>query len=507
MSNLLGCANALYRKGYVMIKQKKILVVFSLVFVLSLVALVRACSISTVRSSVSIADAVGKENIVPIVILGSGPAGLSSAIYATWGGVRAIVMQGPLPGGLLTQTSLVENWPGSKSIQGPDIIKGLEAQVQGIGQRAKDTISQIEFMNDTVNAIDLAHWPYKITTENGVTMHALSIIIATGATPKLLGVPGEQEFWKNGVTTCAVCDGPFYKNQEVVVVGGGDSAAEEAMQLARHAKKITILVRKDSMRASSSMQAHLKEIPSINVMYNVQVQKIVGKDGEVTGIEIYNNKTKEVSLLPVSGVFLAIGHTPNSGLVKSHVQVDEDGYIVLKSRSQATNVPGIFAAGDVADRVYRQAGVASGHGIQAGLDAIAFLTSIGYNSTMAYQLKSNFYSTTPKQHIKTLSSVEDFDQTVLKNTDVSIIKCWRAGCQPCAEMAPIFERASQKFAGQALFFQIDTVATPELAEKLHVYGVPTFFVYHAGKLVSRYNGAMNEADFYAFIDKFLHPAQ
>lgn len=490
-----------------MLKHKKIIVALAMVMVLSLVVLVRECSSSSLRPSVSIADAVGKENIIPIVILGSGPAGLSSAIYATWGGVRALVIQGPLPGGLLTQTSLVENWPGNKSIQGPDIIKGFEAQVQGLSERAKDAISQIEFINDTVTSIDLARWPYKLTTENGVTIHALSIIIATGATPKLLGVPGEQEFWKNGVTTCAVCDGPFYKNQDVVVVGGGDSAAEEAMQLARHAKNITLLVRKDTMRASPTMQAHLKEASSVKIMYNVQVKKIVGSNDEVTGVEIYNSETKEATLLPVKGVFLAIGHTPNSQLVQSRVKTDEDGYILLKGRSQATNVPGVFAAGDVADRVYRQGGVASGHGIQAGLDAIAFLTSIGYNTKMAHEFKSKFYFAAPKQELRTLSSVADFDTTVLKGTGLTIIKCWRTGCQPCAEMAPVFEKAAKMYAGKVSFLQIDTMATPELSEELHIYGVPTIFVYRDGKLVSRYSGAMKEDEFNVFVEKFLNPAE
>ena len=492
-----------------MVRQKKLVVTLTAGMALSLIVLVGACSSPLSRSSVSIDDAIGKENIVPIAILGNGPAGLSSGIYAIWGGVRAVVFEGPLPGGLLTQTSLVENWPGNKSIQGPDIIKGLEAQVQGIGSRAKDALGQIEFIHDTVISVDLSRWPYKLMTENGVTMHAMSIILATGATPKLLGVPGEQEFWKSGVTTCAVCDGPFYKDQDVVVVGGGDSAAEEAMQLARHAKNITVLVRKDVMRASPIMQAHLKESPSIKIMYNVQVKEIVGKDNEVTGVHIYNSQTKETTLLPANGVFLAIGHTPNSQLVKSHVSTDEDGYIILQSRSQATNVPGVFAAGDVADRVYRQAGVASGHGIQAGLDAIAFLTSIGYNTKMANELKKNFYSgaATPKAELKTLATQADFDSAVLKKAGLTIIKCWRAGCQPCAQMAPVFEHAKEKFAGKVQFLQIDTMAAPELSEKLHIYGVPTLFVYRDGKLISRYSGAMNEAEFDAFIEKFLNPAE
>ena len=491
-----------------MLNYKNFIVAMALGLALSLVMLVRECSSNSMRSSVSIADAIGKENIVPIVILGTGPAGLSSAIYATWGGVRALVFRGPLPGGLLTQTSLVENWPGNKSIQGPDIIKNMQDQVQWLGQKAKDVINQIDFIDDTVTSINLARWPYEIKTANGATMNALTIIIATGATPKMLGIPGEQEYWKNGVTTCAVCDGPFYKNQDVVVVGGGDSAAEEAMQLSRHAKNITVLVRKDTMRASPSMQEHMKQSPSIKVIYNVEVKKIVGAEGDVNGVEIYNSKTKETSVLPTNGVFLAIGHTPNSELVKSVVAIDQDGYIILKDRSQATNVPGVFAAGDVADKVYRQGGVASGHGIQAALDAIGFLTSIGYNTKMANELRSSFYATQKKGEVlRTLSSVDDFDKSVLGSKGTTVIKAWRTGCQPCVELAPVFERAAEKYAGKVTFLEIDTGASPELSEKLHIYGVPTIFVYKDGKMASRYSGAMKDDDFSAYVDQFLNPAK
>ncbi len=468
------------------------------------VVLMGACSWTLFGGhSISVERALGKENIVPIVILGSGPAGLSSALYAIRGGVKAVVIQGPLPGGLLTQTSLVENWPGNVSIQGPDIIKGLEEQVKDISKRSKDVTHKIDFLTDTVISIDFDQWPYKVSTENGVVLHAMSIIVATGANPKLLGVPGEQEYWKNGVTSCAVCDGPFYKDQDVVVVGGGDSAAEEAMQLARHAKQITILVRKDSMRASSSMQERLKDIPTIRIMYNVEVKKIVGENGTVVGVELYNNKTNETSQLKASGVFLAVGHTPNSAVVAHRVKTDAEGYIVLASRSQATNVRGVFAAGDVADRVYRQAGVASGHGIQAGLDALAFLTDIGYNARIAQELKKHFYLGQANNGVVSIKSMPEFEKAVAQGIGMSIIKFSRPGCESCVQMAPIFEKVAQKYGDKASFFDVDTLLLPELSQKLHVYGVPTLFVYRDGNLVSRYNGSMEEAELENFIKNFL----
>ncbi|MCX5922038.1 MAG: FAD-dependent oxidoreductase [Candidatus Dependentiae bacterium] len=453
--------------------------------------------------SIVMENAFDKQNIIPLVIIGSGAAGLSAAIYGVWGNVKTLVVHGPLPGGLLTQTSLVENWPGSRSILGQDIIKNLQDQSTNLGKKfLKNKVSAIEFLQDTITSADLSQWPFALETSGGETIHALSLIVATGATPKMLGVPGEQEFWKMGVTTCAVCDGPFYKDKNVVVIGGGDSAVEEAIQLARHAKNITVLVRKESMKAAPSMQAHLSEYPSIKVIYSVDVQRIIGDESGVTGVEIKDAKTKEVTTLPVSGVFLAIGHTPNSDLVRKYVQTDADGYIVLKGRNQETSVHGVFSAGDVEDRVYRQAGVASGHGIQAALDAVAFLTSIGFNNDVAAKLGESLYRVKGEGTVQVLESIDEFVTQVEQYKGLAVIECMMHECPSCIMLEPVIQRAAQHVTEGIRYFRVDTNVAPDLAEKLFVYQVPSILVYRDGTLVARYNGAMNDAEFAVFMEKF-----
>ena len=277
------------------------LTICSLLFIQGCVGGKSDQDVSFDRADYDISTLFTKDNIVPFLVIGSGPAGLGAALYGCRDGVPTVIVEGPNPGGLLMKTTTVDNWPGTPGILGPDIIKQLRKQVTQFGAT---------FIADTVTAINTAVWPYEVTFESGQVIHALTIDIATGSSPSKLGVPGEEENWGRGVTTCAVCDAHFYKGEDVVVVGGGDSAVEEALQLANHAKSITILVRKDTMRAAATMQAHLAEHPNIKVMYNVMVEEIIGNDTGVTGIKIRNTQTNTVSTLQVAGVFLAIAIRP-----------------------------------------------------------------------------------------------------------------------------------------------------------------------------------------------------
>jgi thioredoxin reductase (NADPH) len=288
-----------------------------------------------------------------------------------------MVVEGPKPGGLLMNTTDVHNWPGKKSILGPDIIKELREQTEGVGA---------QIISDIVEKVNFDRWPYEIQLMDGGTIGALSVVIATGSSPRKLGVPGEEEYWGRGVTTCAVCDAHFYKGLDVVVIGGGDSAVEEALQLTNHAKSITILVRKGNMRAAASMQSRLKEHASIKIMYDVDIESIVGDGNHVTAVKLKDTKTGTVSEMLTSGVFLAIGHTPNSQLFTPFVTVDQSGYIVTVGKTQRTSKPGISAAGEVEDHRYRQAGASFGDGSKAGLDVLDFLRRVGFNPAIAQQL-------------------------------------------------------------------------------------------------------------------------
>lgn len=281
-------------------------------------------------------DKVAATNIVPIAIIGSGCAGLSSAIYSARANIKTVVIAGPKPGGALTETTHVENWPGEKSILGPILMENMRKQAESLGA---------EMLSDTVVKVDLSKWPYLLETEGGKKINALSIIIATGATPLMLNVPGEKEYWGKGVTNCAVCDAAFHKNNDVVIVGGGDSAIEEALQLAGYAKSIKILVRKDAMRAAASMQDKLNYYDHISIAYNTQILNIKGDDKGVRSIDIINSKSGQTQTLPVQGVFLAIGREPNVGMFKPYIRLDEQGYAWTNGATQRTSVPGFLPQG------------------------------------------------------------------------------------------------------------------------------------------------------------------
>ncbi len=342
-----------------------------------LVGCVHILGLSAADARIDVSLLNNQENIVPIVVIGSGPAGLMAAVYGARAGFKTLVIEGEKPGGLLTETTEVENWPGVLSGQGPDLIRGTREQAEHFG---------VEFLEGSVIKIEADSWPFRIHIEDGPVLNALSIVIASGASPRKLGVPGEEDHWGAGVSSCAVCDAPFYKGESVIVIGGGDSAAEEAMQLARHASQVKIIVRKDHMRASAHMQKLLKGYPNISILYNHEIKEIQGDSTGVTQVRAYNNQVDETFTMPIDGVFLAIGHIPNSGFIKDIVVCDAAGYIQMEGRTQYTSRRGIFAAGDVQDHRYRQAGTAAGHGIAAGLDAEGFLRDIGFSMRLAQQL-------------------------------------------------------------------------------------------------------------------------
>ncbi len=238
------------------------------------------------KSRYDFSQLAGKKNVYPIVIIGSGPAGLSAGLYGARAKKKTLVIEGAKPGGLLTETSYVENWPGFKAILGRELMKELKEQAAHFGA---------SFLEDSVEKVDFSKWPYEIYTEDGKIIYALTVIIATGASPSPLNIPGEKEFWGRGVTTCAICDAPFYANKNVVVIGGGDSAIAEAIQLSAYANKITILVRKDKMRAAATNQELLIGYPKVSIIYNIEPKEILGDAKHVTGIKLYNTKTKETT--------------------------------------------------------------------------------------------------------------------------------------------------------------------------------------------------------------------
>ena len=427
-------------------------------------------------------------SVVPVVVIGSGPAGLSAALYAARSAIYTVVFQGKKPGGQLTETTYVENWPGTPKLLGSQLIDQNRKQAEKFGAL---------MVHDTIKSADFSQWPFVLTTEEGQKIHALTVIVATGADPRKLSdtkvVPGEKEYWGYGVTTCAVCDAPFYKDKNVIVVGGGDSAVEEATLLTSYAKKVTVLVRGAALRAAPAMQNRLKASDKIEVIYNSHITEILGTGKAVTGVHILNTTTKQTQELAVDGVFLAIGHKPNSDIFKNYVKTDGQGYIVLKTRSQKTSVPGVYAAGDVADHVYRQAGVAAGDGIKAALDAIAFLQEHGYNNAFAKKLEKQYWYPqleAAAQPLPKIATTKEFNEVAQKNA-FTVLEVGAKDCASCVTLMPIMQSVGAQLADKAYFAYIDRGDDPqELLKRFDVKGIPTILVFKKDKLIARYDQHM-----------------
>ncbi len=302
-----------------------------------------------------------------VIVIGSGPAGLTAALYTARGNLQPLVIEGLEAGGQLMLTTLVENWPGYREgIMGPDLMAEIRAQAERFGS---------EIIQSHVTSVDFTSLPFRVTAGEA-TYQAHSVIVATGASARLLGLPSERTLMGHGVSTCATCDGYFFRGQDIAVVGGGDSAMEEAIYLARLANKVTVVHRRDTLRASKIMQDKARANPKIEWILNSEVEEIrdTGK-GEVTSMVLRHNATGASTEVPVSGVFVAIGHTPNTGLFKGQLEMDASGYLITHDGSK-TSVPGVFACGDVQDHVYRQAITAAGSGCMAALDAERYLDGV-----------------------------------------------------------------------------------------------------------------------------------
>ena len=304
-----------------------------------------------------------------VVIIGSGPAGLTAAIYAARANLFPLVIEGGapnLPGGQLMITSDVENFPGfAEGILGPELMTQMRDQAARVGA---------EFLTENVSEVDFSQRPFHIKTDGDHEVWAKTAIVTTGASAKWLGLPSETALYGKGVSACATCDGFFFRGKEVVVVGGGDTALEEANYLARMASKVTIVHRRDTLRASQIMQKRAFDNPKIAFVWNSAIKQIHDPEvGKVTGVTLQNLQTDETTFLPTDGVFIAIGHTPNTKLFAGQLTTDQNGYIITTPGRPLTNVPGVFAAGDVQDTIYKQAVTAAGSGCQAAMDAERFL--------------------------------------------------------------------------------------------------------------------------------------
>ena len=301
-----------------------------------------------------------------VLIIGSGPAGYTAAVYSARAMLKPLLVQGVQPGGQLTITTEVENWPGDSEVQGPDLMVRMEEHAKAMGA---------EVIADHIQSLDLSRRPFRAAGDSGTSYTADAVILATGAQARWLGLPSEERFKGFGVSACATCDGFFYRGKEVVVIGGGNTAVEEALFLTNFATKVTLIHRRDSLRAEKILQERLFKNPKVHLLWNHNVEEILGTENPlgVTGVRVRNVETGVEGTVPCDGFFVAIGHAPASELVKDQLDLHHGGYVKVKPGTTETSVPGVFAAGDLTDHIYRQAVTSAGMGCMAALDAEKFL--------------------------------------------------------------------------------------------------------------------------------------
>ncbi|TNF58630.1 MAG: thioredoxin-disulfide reductase [Rhodobacteraceae bacterium] len=321
---------------------------------------------------------MGETRHTKVLIIGSGPAGYTAGVYASRAMLQPILVQGIEPGGQLTTTTEVENWPGDTEVQGPDLMVRMEAHARAMG---------CEVIADYITRLDLSERPFKAHADSGTTYVADAVILATGARAKWLGLPSEDKFKGFGVSACATCDGFFYRGQEIVVIGGGNTAVEEALFLTNFASKVTLIHRRDELRAEKILQDRLFKNPKIETLWFHQLDEVIGTDSPlgVEGVRVRHVETGEIREIPCKGVFIAIGHAPASELVKDVLETHHGGYVVTKPDSTETSIPGVFAAGDLTDHKYRQAVTSAGMGCMAALEAERFLAEQEDKAALAAQ--------------------------------------------------------------------------------------------------------------------------
>jgi thioredoxin reductase (NADPH) len=469
-------------------------------------------------------------NCFGALIIGGGPAGLMAGTYASRFGIPTGIIMGQEPGGPLMRTGVVENWPGIVGMQGKLIVESSIKQAEQ---------SNAIILYEYVTGIEVDVYPFKVITNKNI-YYAFSIMIATGSTIKKLGCVGEERYWGKGVSSCAICDGAMHKNKPVLVVGGGDSACEEALQLVPHAESVYLLVRGKHMRASQVMQEKIQGHKKIKILYETQLKEVIGKDDIVVDALLVNNEeeylfSKKFSEKLLSGVFIAIGQTPNIDLIKDIVEIDHHGLIVCQSRTQKTSFPGIFCGGDVSNS-YRQAGIAAGEGTAAAIDMFNFLqdhkidmlfyeknkkiwfqnpkTDINVNLKIVENNNNCIDGVCPipniavasdnankRYKIEKITTEKDYKKLMTEKKDeYFVIDIFGSNCPACVEMKRTFDEYMKNKPTLSVYL-INYEQLPFITKTYKILGVPTLLLIKNGKVISKAVGSMDLKEFKKWVDK------
>jgi len=446
-----------------------------------------------------------------LVIIGSGPAGYTAAIYAGRANLKPVVLEGyqmgGIPGGQLMTTTEVENFPGfPEGVTGPELMERMKAQAVRWGA---------ELYTEDAIAVNLSDRPFTVRTEEReIKTH--SIIIATGATAKRLGLPREEIFWNNGISACAICDGaiPIFRGVELAVIGAGDTAAEESIFLTKYASHVYLLVRRDKMRASKAMQDRVLNNPKITVCWQTEAVGILGENGDkMQGLRIKNTQTGEEKDLPVKGLFYAIGHTPNTGIFQGQIDLDQSGYIVTQN-SVETSVEGVYAVGDVQDHEFRQAITAAGSGCMGAMLAERWLSAQGLAAEFKHLEASEKPIETTDQNVTQTETTFDLAATrhiggyalrkLFHDSDrLIMVKYSSPTCGPCHTLKPILSKVVDEFEGKMHYVEIDIEQDPNIAENAGIIGTPTIQFFKDKALIEEIKGVKPKSSYRQIIESNL----
>ncbi len=458
-------------------------------------SLVYSLSLYAPSASSAIRRLEGKTNLIHVAIIGSGPAGLSASINPSRSGYHTVVFEGLKPGGELVNAMVIENWPGVKRNSGLQAMRALEEQVKEFG---------VALVPQEVTSVAFSQWPFPLKLSDGTTVHALTVIVATGASQKKLGFEGEEIYFGKGIFTCGLCDSSFAQGKDVIIIGGNDIAIQRALQLVSLAKTITFIVSGPRMTAHKSMQNKLKGINTIRYLFNKKIQKVNGDGNRVSHAELFDTKTQKPSTIMTDSIFLSTKLTPNTELIKDQLPLDANGCIKLRDgNSQQTPIEGIMAAGCVCDAVYRQVAVALGDGTKAGIDALAYLSSWGFDGSSKKHITENIYKPPVVPSIQHIRTVRELERAAQQTALPLLVEFYSPLCPSCRKMEAPLQAMQEKYKNLIKILKVDKDKGPNLVYRQDITMLPAFILFHKGKEINRLEGETTQENLSSFIHAAL----